>query len=280
MVKALEAGELDLGYVGLPPALIGIARGARIRCVAGGHMDGTVFIARGDYQTAAEAGSMEAALAQFIGKKIGSPSKGSIHDVILRSFLARHGLAKKVEVWNFPWTDLVGQAMEDGKIEAAVGTPSLQASLAFVSGLDIRAIVPPSQLWPNNPSYGIMATRDFMANHPDELAEFIKIHESLTGYVKRRPREAAQASADLVGMAPPEFFMECYKVSPRYCAALPEEYIASTMKFVETLRGLGYINRAVEREEIFDTPLIERLHPGPSHYDDPMGAIGGDYPWS
>ena len=279
MIKALEAGQLDIAYVGLPPAVIGIARGARIKCVAGGHMDGTVFIARGKYKSADEAGGERAALEQFAGKTIGSPSKGSIHDVILRAFLARHGLTGLVEVKNYSWTDLVGQAMEDGKIEAAVGTPSLQASLALVSGVDVKPVIPPDRLWPNNPSYGILATMDFMEKRPEALAEFIRIHESLTGFIKRRPIQAAEASSRLVGMAPPEFFIECYKVSPRYCAALPEEYIQSTMRFVETLKSLGYINRMVERDEIFDTALIHSLHPGASHYDDPLGAIGGDYPW-
>ncbi len=41
MVEAFEKEELDLGYIGLPPAMIGIARGLKI---AGGHVEGTVLI--------------------------------------------------------------------------------------------------------------------------------------------------------------------------------------------------------------------------------------------
>ncbi|MDH5637407.1 MAG: ABC transporter substrate-binding protein [Nitrospinota bacterium] len=279
IVKALEEGELDIGYIGLPPAVIGIARGAAIRCVAGGHMDGTVLIARAGYKDSTEAGSIQAALDQFAGKKIGSPSRGSIHDVILRAFLARHGLEEKVEVENFPWTDLVGQAMEDGKIDAAVGTPSLQASLSLVSGVDVKPIIPPDKLWPNNPSYGIIAARGFMEQNREALLEFLKIHESLTGFIKAHPKEAARATAGLVGVAPPDFFEYSYRISPRYCAALPDSYIASTMKFVETLSDLGYISRCVEAEEIFDKSFIDVTHPESDHYDDPQGFINGEYPW-
>lgn len=279
IIKALEEGELDIGYVGLPPSVIGIARGAAIKCVAGGHMDGTVLIARAGYQDSAEAGSIGAALEQFVGKKIGSPSKGSIHDVILRAFLARHGLENKAHVENFPWTDLVGQAMEDGIIDAAVGTPSLQASLELVSGINVKPLVPPDRLWPDNPSYGIIATERFMEEEPDALLEFLKIHESLTGLIKSRPEVAATATARLVGMAPPEFFEYSYKISPRYCASLPDRYIASTMQFVKTLRDLGYSRRAVTHEEIFDKSFIDIIHQEPDHYDDPKGYISGDYPW-
>ncbi|MDH5510752.1 MAG: ABC transporter substrate-binding protein [Nitrospinota bacterium] len=278
IVKALEEGELDIGYIGLPPAVIGIARGAAIRCVAGGHMDGTILIARSGYQNSAEAGSMQAALEQFAGKKIGSPSKGSIHDVILRAFLGHHGLEEKVVVENFPWTDLVGQAMEDGKIEAAVGTPSLQASLSLVSEVGVKPIIPPDKLWPDNPSYGIIAARSFMEQSPEALLEFLKIHESLTGFIKTRPKEAALATAGLVGMAPPEFFEYSYQISPRYCAALPDSYITSTMKFVETLGRLGYISRLVDAGEIFDKSFIEITHPEPDHYDNPQGFIGDGFP--
>ena len=35
MVKAFQNKELDIGYMGLPPAIIGIEKGAPIKCVAG-----------------------------------------------------------------------------------------------------------------------------------------------------------------------------------------------------------------------------------------------------
>jgi NitT/TauT family transport system substrate-binding protein len=43
MMEAFEQEQLDLGYIGLPPAMIGIARGLKIRCVAGGRVEGTVL---------------------------------------------------------------------------------------------------------------------------------------------------------------------------------------------------------------------------------------------
>ncbi|HSQ78281.1 MAG TPA: ABC transporter substrate-binding protein, partial [Nitrospirota bacterium] len=36
IMKAFGKGELDLAYVGLPPAIIGIEQGVRVICVAGG----------------------------------------------------------------------------------------------------------------------------------------------------------------------------------------------------------------------------------------------------
>ena len=88
MVKAFFRGDVDLGYMGLPPAMIGIDRGLEIRCVAGGHIEGTVLVAKKSFQTLKELGTINKVLSQFKGKVIGTPAKGSIHDVILRQLIA------------------------------------------------------------------------------------------------------------------------------------------------------------------------------------------------
>ncbi len=265
IVRGLQTGELDIGYIGLPPTVIGVAKGAKLKCVAGGHEEGTVFVARSGYRTVTQAGSFRAVLRQF--GVIGSPARGSIHDVILRYFLDREGLSGEVEVKNYSWTDFVTLAMENGEIDAAVGTPSLQVSLSLVSGLNIKPIASPAELWPHNPSYGIVASEKFIKNHQDRLIEFLKVHKESIMFMKKNPDEAARISSEVVGVVGPRFFRECYDVSPRYCAALTEEYMASTMRFVETLKASGYIARSVGREEIFDTSFIAQVHPEPQHYD-------------
>ncbi|VAX16440.1 hypothetical protein MNBD_NITROSPINAE03-1687, partial [hydrothermal vent metagenome] len=200
IVKGLEAGELDVGYIGLPPAVIGIARGAKIKCVAGGHEEGTVFIARSDYRDLSTAGSMAGVLKQFDGKTIGSPARGSIHDVIARNMLMREGMSGKVTVKNYQWTDFVAQAMESGEIDAAFGTPSLQIGLSLIYGLDIKPMVSPHSLWPHNPSYGIIATQAFMENYPERLLQFLQVHKESIEFIKKEPDEAARISSGVVGV--------------------------------------------------------------------------------
>jgi NitT/TauT family transport system substrate-binding protein len=267
IVKGLEDGHLDVGYIGLPPTIIGIARGAKIKCVAGGHEEGTVFIAISKYHSVYETGSISESLKQFEGKIIASPARGSIHDVILRYFLLKEGMGTKVEVQNYAWTDFILQDMEEGEIEAAVGTPCLQVALSLVAGLNIKPMATPHELWPHNPSYGIIASEAFMRDYPERLLTFLQIHKESINLIKSEPEDAARISSNVVGIVEPEYFTECYKVSPRYCAALPETYINSTMEFVGALKMQGYISRKVEREEVFDTSFIEQIHPEPDHYD-------------
>ncbi len=123
MVEAFAAGTIDLGYIGLPPAMIGIDKGVPMICIAGGHMEGTAMIAAGHYQSFDDLKSSGEVLKQFNGKRLGSPTRGSIHDVIIRNLLVESRL--EITIDNYPWTDLVPEAIEAGEIEGAVGTPAL-----------------------------------------------------------------------------------------------------------------------------------------------------------
>jgi len=44
LVNAMRDGHLDIGYVGLPPAIIGVDKGIGLICIAGGHIEGTLMV--------------------------------------------------------------------------------------------------------------------------------------------------------------------------------------------------------------------------------------------
>ncbi len=271
IVNAFEKGELDIAYIGLPPAIIGIGRGVGIRCVAGGHVEGTVICGRLSDRGFPETEDLGALLGQYSGKKIGVPGKGSIHDVILTDCLEKYNLKGKIEVINFPWADMVTEAMDRGSVAAAVGTPALAVSLrAYVQG---KIIYPPSRLWPHNPSYGILVSLSFLERHRELVRTFLAAHEEATAFMRARPEKAAEIIARYIGFVKEEFVLEVLRVSPKYCAQLTDEYLSSTMEFASALQRLGYIDRIPSRDLIFDTSLIRELHPPGSHYDD--GIAGG-----
>ena len=64
IINAMQASTLDLGYIGLPPVIIGIDRGLKLACIAGGHIEGTVMIAGRTTRTLGECGSMQEFLSQ------------------------------------------------------------------------------------------------------------------------------------------------------------------------------------------------------------------------
>lgn len=262
IVKAFANKEIDIGYIGLPPAIIGIDRRVPIVCVAGGHVEGTVLVAGRGYRTLDEPGDFKNVLGQFEGKIIGSPPRGSIHDVIINNAIEEAGL--NITVKNFPWTDFVLEALVDGDISAAVGTPSLAVAAARACGAKI--IVPPRSLWQNNPSYGIVIRKELM-EYPDVILDFLAMHERASNFIRTRPADAAGMVSRLTGIVDADFVLDAYRVSPKYCAALSPEFVGSTMAFVPVLRRLGYISGDLSESDIFERRFIDEVHKEQPHYD-------------
>jgi NitT/TauT family transport system substrate-binding protein len=266
MIKAFVKGELDIGYIGLPPAMIGIDKGLAIKCIAGGHMEGTVFTAKKKYKTFRELGSVKKVLQQFKGKTIGTPTKGSIHDVIIRNLLEKSGLQQDITVTNFSWADQILEAMEDNEVEGGVGTPPLSVLASKLLGA--KVMLPPHLMWANNPSYGIIATLDMTENSSYMLERFLLLHEEACNLIRTQPQQAAEIAAHTLGTVDRNFVLEVYAVSPKYCASLSREYVDSTLAFVPFLQKTGYIRNTLGRDDIFYTKFIEKVHMEKPHYDD------------
>jgi NitT/TauT family transport system substrate-binding protein len=270
IVNAFEKGEVDLAYIGLPPAIIGIDRGVNIKCIAGGHVEGTVISGRNQFKGYYETSSLDEILKQFAGHKIGVPGKGSIHDVIISECLKSRKLDKEIEIVNFKWADQVLEAMHKGEISAAAGTPAL--AVAVKNYADCKVLYPPSKLWPDNPSYGILVKNNILVKGSETVERFLIFHEEATSFLRNKSSEAANIISDYVGVVDKNFVLDTLKISPKYCACLTDEYISSTMEFVRVLKKLGYINREISFDEIFDTALIRKIHTSKDHYQDGIAA--------
>lgn len=271
MIKAFMRDELDIGYIGLPPAMVGISKGLTIRCVAGGHMEGTILTANKDFKTFDELGNIQETLTQFRGKTIGTPTRGSIHDVIIRSLLENYHLQDNVTVKNFNWADQILEAMEDNEVDCGVGTPPLAVLAHHL--LSAKLILPPRLMWPHNPSYGIVATMKMIQHSPQSLENFLLLHEEASNMIRTKPAEAAQVTAKTLGVVDRDFVLEVYSVSPKYCASLSMEYMNSALAFVPFLEKMRYISSPIKAENVFHTEFVKRIHPQPPHYED-AGNLG------
>jgi len=266
IMQAFQRNELDLAYIGLPPAIIGMSKGINIICVAGGHMEGTVLSGGPHAVGFPGVSDLGVILQQLEGLAIGVPGTGSIHDVIIRDSIERYGLDSKIKVINYPWADLVTEAMVRHDVAAAVGTPALAVAINRFAGGKI--LYPPSRLWPNNPSYGIVADRAFLHREREIVARFLELHEEATAFIRQSPRQASRMIADFVTIVDEQFVFDTLAVSPKYCASLSRPYVESSMQFVAVLRRLGYIQQDIDEDRIFSREIIDAVHPEKDHYND------------
>lgn len=269
MIEGFSSGEIDLGYIGLPPVMIGINNGLDLKCIAGGHVEGTVMVAQDNYSEVHQGKNLDEkdlnnVISQFEGKKIGVPSKGCIHDVIIREVAANHD----IEIKNYGWADLIPYALEDGEIDAGIGTPAMAVAASSIASA--KVVIAPEYLWPYNPSYGIITREDVLNEKVEFVGEFLRIHENTCNMIRKFPEKSSKIASAELGLENNLFALETFKVSPKYCASLPEEYINSTMKFLPLLKDLEYLDSDLKVEDIFDKDLIDNIHIEPPHYEIPL----------
>jgi len=265
MIEAFKNKKLDIGYMGLPPAIIGIDKGVPIKCVAGGHVEGTIIIAKKEYKEMNQLdNNLAEVLSQFKGKLIGVTSKGSIHEVILSHFLKKYDLSNDVDVKNYGQAEFIALNMKKGILDAGVGTPALAVFASTI--LDSHIIVEPKHLWANNPSYGIFLHENLIENSPDIIIEFLNHHKRASYLLRNSQSLAAEKISKTFEIIDKNYAESVLKISPKYCISLSENYINATMEFVKTLKNLNYIKKELTAENIFDPTFIRKVHPEQDHY--------------
>lgn len=265
MVEAFRNKKLDVGYMGLPPAIIGIDNEVPIKCVAGGHVEGTIMVASKRYKSLSQLNNdLPDIFSQFKGFTIGVPSKGSIHDVILNFYLEKFNLVDDIEVKHYKQAEFITTDLQRGILEGGVGTPALAVFASTI--FDSHLIIPPEFLWENNPSYGIFFHKDVIEQEPEVVLKFLDRNKAASLMFRESPLEAAKIIATTFEILTEKYVSEVLKISPKYCIALPEGYIKSTMKFVRALKDMGYINKELRIEDIFEFRFVQKVHPEPEHY--------------
>ncbi|MBD3193474.1 MAG: ABC transporter substrate-binding protein [Candidatus Lokiarchaeota archaeon] len=264
MMDAFKKRELDIGYLGLPPAIIGIDNSVPIKCVAGGHIEGTLLISHTKYNSLNIPNEFSDILEQFQNTTIGVPSKGSIHDVILNKYLTKFDLINTISIKNYRSPELIALDLKDGKIEAGVGTPSLAIFSSTL--MNSKIIIPPRFFWPYNPSYGVFALEELIVRNPEVIELFLMYHKKASTLLRMNPKKAASKISKNIKVITKDYVEAVLKISPRYCISLSKDYIDTTMEFMKILGELDYIKRNYDVREIFYKKLVENIHPEKEHY--------------
>jgi len=265
MVKAFQNKKLDIGYMGLPPAIIGIEKEAPIKCVAGGHVEGTVMVANKECKTLAQLNNnISEVFSQFEGHTIGVPSKGSIHDVILTFYLKKYNLLENIEVKHYKQAEFIATDIQKGILEGGVGTPALAVFASTI--FDSHLIIPPEVLWKDNPSYGIFFHEDIIDKEPEIVLKFLNHNKKASLMLRESPTQAAEIISTTFDILTQNYVSAVLEISPKYCIALSEGYVKSTMEFVRSLKDLGYIKKELRISDIFDFKFIQEVHPESEHY--------------
>lgn len=244
LVKAAATGQIDIGFCGTPPAVTGIAKGVPIKIVAAVNQEGSGIVVRED------AGIQK--IEDLKGKTIAIPMKGSIQDVLLHMTLKEHGInPEEVNIIEMQ-VPLMPKALEAGKIDGFIAWEPY-VSMAEQKGYG-HAIAYSRDIWKDHPCCVVIATDQFIKEHPDQLRKFLKVHVEATEYLNTHKNESASIVAEALG-TDPAVEKRAFQ-NMKFIAVPTSSFIDNVMKFVGIEKQLGYIKKDLKKDDIFDLKYL------------------------
>jgi NitT/TauT family transport system substrate-binding protein len=112
-------------------------------------------------------------------------------------------------------------------------------------------------MWPNHSCCSLLISGKLLREQPDLVEQIIKTHIKATNYVNANPEEAAQIYAkktkqDLAVVESSIMNWDGKWVSD------PAIQIPSTVEYAKIDKQLGYINKTLTRDDLFDTTFFEK----------------------
>lgn len=240
LVKAAGIGEIDTGYVGVPPANMAIAREMPVKVVASVNPEGSGIVVGNDTNIRG--------IEDLRGRTIAIPMIGSIQDVLLKDVLAKNNISpEEVNIIELE-VPLMVKALQAGEIDGFVAWEPF-VTIAKLEGYG-NVLMYSGEIWKGHPSSVVIATDDLRKNNPDVLRRFLKVHAEATDYVNAHKDEAAYIVSEKLG-TPVEVEKESLR-RMKFEAMPTDEFIEGTLRFAQIQRQLELIERDLTREDIFD----------------------------
>jgi len=271
-MQAFAIGQWEIGYVGVPPLITGVAQGMKARAIAVGQSQGSNVVARKGqgFKTLKELGGDHVkAWQQFKGKTIGLPPKASIQDAITRTALADARLTDQdVDLRNYDAVPSLPDLLAQGQIDAFVGWPPFDV-VATSKGAGMIAI-PGDEFgkgdWREYPMNCLVASERLIQEYPDVVQDCVYIHTRVNEFLMAYPDETAHMLAAILKVDE-RGGLEGYRLTPNYCPNITQGTIHSCMRFVQTLANAKYIQHAPAESDLFDTRFIRNVLPSDSCTD-------------
>ena len=245
LMDAMSKGEIDVGYVGVAPALSAISKGENVKIISSVQQEGSGIIVSKDSEIS-DASDLK-------DKKIASLGDGSIQNVLLSHYLHENGISQSdVTIENMKATEMYS-SLKDGKVDAIV---TYQPYITMAKNDGYTVLEESSELLPNHPCCVIVASDDFTSNHADEAKKVLEVHKDATNYIndnlKNNPDEIVKLlPSDVV--VDEKLEADSLKSFP-FTSGLSTNFKKDVKTFQEFESSMGIINGDVSEDKLFWEP--------------------------
>jgi len=243
-MDALVANQLDMGYVGTPPALIAAARKVDLSIIAGVNAEGSALIVDETINN----------VSDLRGKKIATPLPGSIQYVMLGMLLAENNMSyRDLEI--FPGTikppDMPG-VLETGHINGYIAWEPYAAK-AVVMGVG-KVLVESHDIWPDHPCCVLVTRNDFAEENRAIVQGVIRAHKRAIKFIGENPEEAKSIAVKYTKLDAKTIEEALPRIKFNYMVN-----VDGTRRFVKEIVSLGetgVISPIIRSEEVPDIDIF------------------------
>ncbi len=265
MIPAFRSKEIDIGFLGGPPAISAMDKGIDVSIYGFAHMEGSAIIVRKD--------SSYRKVADLKGKLIAVPVFGSIQDVLTRITLKMHGLEPLRDVRLMEAGELggVGQLptlLKKGDVDAYVAWPPFN-EIPLVKGFG-RPLLKPEEMVPHNPCCVIATRNEFVKKNPELFEKIMRLTREASIFSLAYPEETAQSIKNVVGYDE-EIAKRSLQFAGNYCVIPSPKAVATTMNILKNMKELGYIKSDLSEERVFNLKYVTSIHPESPHRPGKVG---------
>ena len=248
IMSAFSAGDLDMAYVGEAPATIAVAnKTANVVAVAQVNTEGSAIVVARDNANIA-------GIADLSKKTVAVPGHGTVQDFLLRRVLIHHGIdfsSLKIIVLKPP--EMI-MALRGHQIQAFVAwEPYPSQAITLNVG---KRLTTSREMWPTHPCCVLVASRDFIQQHPEKVKAVVQAHIAATDFIHRQPTEAVKIGMKYTGMD-----KETVTEATAAVTYTVDLNIQAEAEYVHFLKQLNYIRITDEKafiKSFLDTSWVQK----------------------
>ncbi|MEM6713189.1 MAG: ABC transporter substrate-binding protein [Pseudomonadota bacterium] len=265
MVQALLAGQLDVAYLGIGPAMVARARGADIKVVASNIVEQISIVALGELAPYFE-GDHATAFERFAedhGRKpvITTFPVGSVPETVFQFWLRNQLGADPSQVdIVYQGAAQVQQALLTDAVDgAAILEPVVSIVLDRQDGAAV--VASGSELFPNQPGAVLAVREDAIAQQPEAVRALVEAHIRATNILSDDPDRATPSVATYVGggRLDPAIVTAALRRSEGSFVANPNAIVDGTQVMHDFQAELGTLRQPVNLSELFDLTIYNSV---------------------
>ena len=242
MLTAMASGEVDVGYLGLTPALSGIQNGVPIKIISGAQLEGSGILVGQN--------SNINSVKDLKGKTVGTLGEASIQHFLLSSTLKDNGLSMDdVKESGMKSAEMV-TALRDGKIDAIfVPEPFVTTTLENGYG---KLLEDSGSIIEDHPCCVIVASDKFIKDSPEDAKKIVTINTEATKYIQNDSKEAAKLIPEDVSSN--TTIEEISLDGLHFVSGLDNSIKTNIMNFMQKEYDLGVLkSKLTESQMFYDT---------------------------